>query len=687
MIKRTVHFANVSLLWPFLPYHWGLLRAFAEADARIADAYEFAEPIYLPRHRAELSLPDAPFLFAASCYVWNFRVHMKLLREIKELHPSCVTVAGGPHIPGDATQFLAEHPYVDIAVHGEGELPFQRLLLELLEDVPDLRRVPRISFRESDRIARGGADSAVVRLGPASPPADSLPQDLSHVPSPYLLGFFDGMVKDLRAREGKVWMLWESNRGCPYGCSFCEWGAAALAKLKRFDNARLMAELAWAADFDIEVIYCADANFGILERDKELAEQLSRLKRERGAPRYFSANFAKNSNDRVFEISKLLIAAQMYRGTTLAMQSVQGAVLDAVNRKTIGIERYRELKQRYDAVGIPTYVDLIFPLPKETLGSWLQGLCDLIATGHHENIRCFELYLLPNTEMNTSAQRETYAFQTTWKKITDQLPPDEAGEGEFVFGTSTVSFDDWVDGRVFFDVLVAAMHNGAYTRFLSRYLNDTGVLSYHDFYVGLFEDEEHPSGGCLRFVLDTMSDAIRSYATDPDQAENCQVKTQPRLRSEVERFIDAKKKHRWWTRDWAWFAITQRLDAFYEEIAGFLRRRGAFDDDRLEDILAFQKDLMLTEGYSPEHGKTRTYRLDWPRYFFGDGTLAPGAVTVSFTDVAMGVDHQHRLVPDSPADFALAACGMYFPDGTHRRFFHQPDRMMTVGDAQALRRG
>ena len=31
----------------------------------------------------------------------------------------------------------------------------------------------------------------------------------------------------------------ESNRGCPYGCTFCDWGSATLSKVRNFDLDRV----------------------------------------------------------------------------------------------------------------------------------------------------------------------------------------------------------------------------------------------------------------------------------------------------------------------------------------------------------------------------------------------------------------------------------------------------------------
>jgi len=49
------------------------------------------------------------------------------------------------------------------------------------------------------------------------------------VPSPFLLGGFDKLIA---ANPNESWIgLWETNRGCPFQCTFCDWGSATAAKV------------------------------------------------------------------------------------------------------------------------------------------------------------------------------------------------------------------------------------------------------------------------------------------------------------------------------------------------------------------------------------------------------------------------------------------------------------------------
>ena len=127
---------------PFLPYVYGLLRVYAEADPLVAQAYTFKEPFFLLAQPAKIvEKLEQPAVLGLSCYIWNFRRHMKVARLTKARYPHTLVVAGGPQIPDRVEDFFEQHPYVDLLVHGEGERPFQALLRERLAEVPDWSRV------------------------------------------------------------------------------------------------------------------------------------------------------------------------------------------------------------------------------------------------------------------------------------------------------------------------------------------------------------------------------------------------------------------------------------------------------------------------------------------------------------------------------------------------------------------
>ena len=95
-----------------------------------------------------------------------------------------------------------------------------------------------------------------------------------------LSGSFDRLIEAYPENEWLI--LWETNRGCPFKCTFCDWGSATASKVNKFDLERLKLEIDWFSKNKIEFIFCCDANFGILKRDIEIAEYVAIKKKRTG---------------------------------------------------------------------------------------------------------------------------------------------------------------------------------------------------------------------------------------------------------------------------------------------------------------------------------------------------------------------------------------------------------------------
>src|SRR5207244_1673497 len=95
-----------------------------------------------------------------------------------------------------------------------------------------------------------------VCTGPAE-----VPKEFEY--SPYLDQ--SGFYETLREQYGRgfFYATWETNRGCPYSCNFCDWGSATMAKLRRFSMERVSAEADWLSYISPSFVLVADANFGI----------------------------------------------------------------------------------------------------------------------------------------------------------------------------------------------------------------------------------------------------------------------------------------------------------------------------------------------------------------------------------------------------------------------------------------
>jgi Radical SAM superfamily len=341
-----------------------------------------------------------------SNYVWNVAENIRASRAVKELEPRCVTIHGGPSTPKypqTCAIFLLKYPHVDIAVRGEGEAT----IVDILDNLAPLFSESTNNRFEALQTVKGitfmtkrGAQP-LVRT-PERPILDTLDE----IPSPYLSGFFGrhgwnfdhGGWNKLGDRVWRFRMLiLETNRGCPYGCTFCDWGSATLQKIRLFSLERVRAELEWMAQHGAENIYIADANFGILARDLEIAGMIADLKMRYGFPATVTTNFAKNGCERLNLIFRRWASADIAFEPTVSIQSTDVATLHVIRRSNIKSSNYFALSDTARSMNLPTRVQLMFGLPGSTLASWKQDL--QLFFDRFEDIQGFKTQLLPNSPM------------------------------------------------------------------------------------------------------------------------------------------------------------------------------------------------------------------------------------------------------------------------------------------------
>jgi hypothetical protein len=346
-------------------------------------------------------------------------------------------VFGGPQVPDRAEAFLRDNPFIDLACHGEGEAVF----LQILE--------------ASARRSWGGIGSiSYVRDGQfINHPRASRIGKLDEMPSPYLEGVF---VPLMEANPDERWLaLWETNRGCPFSCTFCDWGSATAAKVYQFDLRRLFREVEWFAEHQIEFVFCCDANFGMLARDLDLVEYVAQVKKDRGYPHALSVQNTKNATEKAYKVQKLLAEAGLNKGVTISLQSVHAPTLQAIRRQNISSESFEELQRRFTRDGVETYSDMILGLPGETYDSFADGVAHVIANGQHNRIQFNNLSILPNAEMGDPEYQERYGLATVQSRIINihgslLTPEDEIQEyQELVVATAAMPAADWVRTRVF----------------------------------------------------------------------------------------------------------------------------------------------------------------------------------------------------------------------------------------------
>ena len=553
----------------FLPHSVGLIRAYCESIPEISDNFKFLDFVYLRQNPDEVARQlDAPEIIGISCYMWNWEWSKALAEKVKCYHPDCLVVLGGPQVPAEPNEFLESHLYVDLIVHYEGEITFSEILREYLNEKPDFTQIPGIS-------ARGDQGRYIRTLG------RERTQDLEILPSPYVTGCFDELLNepyDFHASQ-------ETHRGCPYSCTFCDWGSAVFTKIRQFSDERLYSELEWFGKHKIELLYNCDANYGLLNRDLVLTQKMADIKDSFGFPKQFRAAYAKNSNLKVLEIAKLLNKSEMNKGITLSFQSMDERTLEAIKRTNIKVQNLQELIGLYREEGIPTYSEIIMALPGETYESFSDGIQQILEAGQHDGLNIYVCIVIPNSELADPAYIAKYGIKSVRMPVL--LQHSSPAEDPIVEYYDIVVETDCLPRRDFkriylYSWIVQVGHCLGLTQYLALYARHSKEILYKTFYERLLkyaeENTESLLGRELRIVSDVFDGAIKGGNWGLVLPE----------------FGDIT----WPTEEAAFLNLVCEKDQFYIEIAGFLRE--LFIDIDAEDseaelagLLVYQEKMVI----------------------------------------------------------------------------------------------
>jgi radical SAM superfamily enzyme YgiQ (UPF0313 family) len=232
-----------------------------------------------------------------------------------------------------------------------------------------------------------------------TPPRDRI-ENLDVIPSPFLSGAIE-----LTDDEGKFRYdvaLMETNRGCPYKCSFCYWGGAVGQRIRAFSRERLRAELEIFAKHKVHTIVLCDANFGILPIDAEFLADMIEVRDQFGYPRALETSWAKNKSKLFFDIVSTMKQAGMRSSFTLALQTLSDDALNTMNRRNMKLNEWEDLAAWLDKEGLDCYAELIWGVPGETVDSFMLGYDRL--SRHVSRIAVYPLHLLPNTHYMEKAR-------------------------------------------------------------------------------------------------------------------------------------------------------------------------------------------------------------------------------------------------------------------------------------------
>lgn len=344
-----------------------------------------------------------PDVLGLSNYSWNERLDLLFLRLAKRINPNIVTVMGGPNVSVRAAaimQYLKARPELDYYILNEGEKPFSHLVGRLLEN-PD-KTNHRFPIEGTATISRGDFHFQLMDFKNATKKLD--------LPSPYLNGWLDKFLAD-----SDMIPLLETNRGCPYGCVYCQWGTAALSKIKDRPEKDIYQEMDYIAKKSAKQktwIFC-DANFGIKKRDIDFARHIRKIKDKYGYPVEVVLWHAKNTSERNIEIVETIgDGASGY----VAIQSSDPNVLNNAGRGAIKFERLKQFTQYYRNRNLNVSTDLLIGLPGESAQSHLQTICDAFSLGF-TRIDPINIRMLDGTSYASPESRAKYQIKVKYRPL------------------------------------------------------------------------------------------------------------------------------------------------------------------------------------------------------------------------------------------------------------------------------
>jgi radical SAM superfamily enzyme YgiQ (UPF0313 family) len=458
-----------------LPYSIGVLWEYAKLHG-IENQYAL-DKIIFKRENQDLvieQLKDSDVI-GFSTYVWNRVYHYALARKIKERYPEKIIIFGGPEPGINDPEFINTHKFIDYFVKKEGEI----ILTELLKNLDTSARfkIPGLIINmKSGFLDTGDAQ----RL-----------KSFENIPSPYLNGFFDKVMKENPDIEWNS--LFETDRGCPYQCTFCDWGSLTYSKVVKFPIQRLFDELEWFAKNKISFMYPTTANFGIFgKRDISIAQKFVEIQKKYGYPKGTSFQYAKNHQNNVVEIMKVFSETadkENYQYFSVPLQSVSVEVLDEIKRKNMGISAAKEIFAHCEKNNIPVSTELILCLPKETLQSWKENYYKLYEFGQHHTIPVYQAQLLENAEMNLTQRKEhDIQYIVAYDYLYFRWEVDlEYKEGvKIAISTKDMPYEDMIKAQLW-SWFMQTFHLDGPTKYISRFLRKYLNLSYSDFYEKLYQ--------------------------------------------------------------------------------------------------------------------------------------------------------------------------------------------------------
>ena len=406
-----------------------------------------------------------PDVVGLSNYVWNAALSNVICEYAKKQNENMLCILGGPEFPAGTGntkiqntskeptydkcfKYLLVRPSVDYFAYADGEVAFVEIInsfvkskfsIEIMKNKDEPINGCASISKDKNKLLVGDYISRIGMIGSIKAEGRDV------VPSPYLNGMLDKFL------DGTFQPAFETSRGCPFLCTFCDQGIDE-TKITAFSTDRMAEEIKYVGekiykiDNGIKSIAIFDSNWGLYQKDIELADHIAKVMDKYDWPKFIYCSTPKAKRENLLKIDDKL---KNRVGIGLPMQSMNTNVLKQVKRKNLDLQHQIDHIKAIQKRGKTANTDLIIPLPGETEETYFEGLKFLM--DNNVVAGTWTLMMLCGAELGRDEAIKKYEMKSKFRIL-----PKQFGNyrGYKVFeieqvcvSTNTMSFDSYLKCR------------------------------------------------------------------------------------------------------------------------------------------------------------------------------------------------------------------------------------------------
>ena len=569
---------------------------------------------------------NPPDILGLSNYCWSHNVSYEIFKMCKKTNPNVVTVWGGPNFPIDfpsQKKFMGRYEEVDIYVPTEGEIGFSNVVKKVLESNSIDEVKQKITQNPIDgcvsRNEQGQIQCTIPTLRISS---------LDEIPSPYLNGMMSKFF------DGKLTPMLQTNRGCPFHCTFCTDGRDEVNKVNSFDIKRVQSEIQYIAEHipkNTHSLHISDLNFGMYPRDIEICESLAKIQEKFGYPKYIKCTTGKNQKDKIIKAIKKLNRSLR---VTMSVQSLDPDVLNNIRRDNISVDHMLALYPAIKEADLQTTSEVILGLPGETYSNHIQTLRDLIRAKMDE-IVVHTCMLLDGSEMNLPEERKKWGMKTKFRALQRDFAELSSGKKvieyeEVVVGSNTMTFEEYINLRIL-AFIIFVTNQGIVFDAIQKLLREQDIDVF-ELYYGMLTNKKNSSGKTQKVIEQFKQATIDELWDSPQELlENFQKDSEYKKLLDGEAGTNVIYHHKAvviseYMDDWTEYVIesariliknsnnyNDELENQFESVANYCRglSHNVLGQDRLDTNPQYEFEYDIPSWLSPKTNlKLNNFKLD-----------------------------------------------------------------------------